>query len=135
MSELKRCPFCGGQAKTRQHEYLGEVFYWEECTICNCRTGIHSIKEVVKEMWNLRTSEPIRTPEEEGLAILKAIECCVKGNCEECPMLTECKVNRNYLKKGVVQNIEQQSVSSKIDSILMVAADIRKEKGIGEDDT
>ena len=60
-SELKRCPFCGAQARVRGGENVGGYgpFYYVEC--CRCwatQKGDDTIKKVV-ETWNRRAYEQV----------------------------------------------------------------------------
>ena len=56
MSELKPCPFCGGEA-------AGVIYHNEECTYirhyvrcrrCDARTGKHKTYEFAENAWNRR---------------------------------------------------------------------------------
>lgn len=50
MSELKRCPFCGGEAEIR----LGGMIYIPRCTKCGCELAGCREREEVIESWNTR---------------------------------------------------------------------------------
>ena len=45
MSELKTCPFCGGDAEKYRHDYY--ELYYVRCMKCCARTD--------EEVWNTRT--------------------------------------------------------------------------------
>ncbi len=51
--ELRRCPFCGGEAEVREVSE-GEQVYYVECTECNIRTPLNFDMEVPKAKWNAR---------------------------------------------------------------------------------
>ena len=82
MTELKRCPFCGGEAVVVE-EYLSEeadasadeISYFVSCDLCASRTDNYATKEQAIKKWNNRPSPwHTGTPTEEGdyLLILKA---------------------------------------------------------------
>lgn len=48
--ELRRCPFCGGEAEVRELEQV----YYAKCTECNIRTTFDFDMEVPKAKWNAR---------------------------------------------------------------------------------
>ena len=55
MSELKPCPFCGGEAEL--HEYdnqFSEVVYIISCSKCNCKMELNHNSRLV-DIWNTRT--------------------------------------------------------------------------------
>lgn len=70
MSEkLKRCPFCGGNAKLKLRNVNSTITIWCECTKCNAKTEgycpnisnhetamelIENCKEMAIEAWNIR---------------------------------------------------------------------------------
>jgi Lar family restriction alleviation protein len=52
MSELRRCPFCGGEPVVEGAEY-----YWVHCNDCKAETrGVHS-KSLAISLWNNRVGE------------------------------------------------------------------------------
>ena len=51
MSELKRCPFCGGEAKLRRE--MG-IMYNVKCGICYCQTGQRAFEDDAIKVWNTR---------------------------------------------------------------------------------
>ena len=56
MSELKRCPFCGGEAKLRIDHYPRTV-YSVECSNEDCfigQLGVYRKKEEAIKVWNTR---------------------------------------------------------------------------------
>lgn len=54
MEELKKCPFCGGEAELCKGS--GE-WYWVVCTICDItQWNTHDKQEAIKA-WNKRTKE------------------------------------------------------------------------------
>ena len=66
MTELKRCPFCGGEAEitTGIPNFTG---YFDlnvvECKKCHCQTGEFETRQQVIERWNTRTPEIVRCGE------------------------------------------------------------------------
>ena len=56
MEELKRCPFCGGEAETRcSVAYAGYVYDgYVECLECGSRTPIYYTKAEAIAAWNRR---------------------------------------------------------------------------------
>lgn len=55
MSELKRCPFCGGEAKIDCYLYFDEFNDWFiRCTSCFCRTRTFKTKKSAILTWNNR---------------------------------------------------------------------------------
>ena len=59
MEQLKKCPFCGGEADVFKASDLGD-FSWNsdrftvKCRSCFCGTGLYSDSERAIEMWNTR---------------------------------------------------------------------------------
>jgi Lar family restriction alleviation protein len=52
VTELKPCPFCGGDA-----EICGDEYFWVTCTSCGVETnGSHDEEEAV-ERWNRRVCD------------------------------------------------------------------------------
>ena len=45
MSELKPCPFCGGEADYRTENFGGRI--WVQCTVCGVSTSRYDANEVV----------------------------------------------------------------------------------------
>lgn len=55
MSELKRCPFCGGEAKVFNDRIVANNAYIVECTDCGCAIGEYSkTPELAIKAWNTR---------------------------------------------------------------------------------
>ena len=67
MTELKPCPFCGGNAKTR--EFLSitgltlkqKKVYYVECVVCRIRTMVELGADVAIEAWNRRAEDGKKT--------------------------------------------------------------------------
>lgn len=56
MEELKKCPFCGGEAKIyKLFDYISK--YRVECTYCDMYTSAYATKEEAIEAWNRRVEE------------------------------------------------------------------------------
>ena len=60
MSELKPCPFCGGNSKNVKLRNIAvktkEVFY-VECAVCRVRTMVELDNDTVIEKWNSRVTD------------------------------------------------------------------------------
>lgn len=56
MSELKPCPFCGGEAKMLIHhnEQLNYVRYSIECQRCLTESNKYFVPKIAEEAWNRR---------------------------------------------------------------------------------
>jgi len=52
MKELKRCPFCGGEAKIE-----GYKIFWATCKECTTETKVFDTKEEAIEAWNRRVEK------------------------------------------------------------------------------
>lgn len=50
--ELKKCPFCGGEA-----EIVGYKFSWIVCKECSAETGVFDTKIEAIKAWNRRVEE------------------------------------------------------------------------------
>lgn len=83
MSELKPCPFCGGNAKmfSAKANAAGTRFvYWVECngSMCKCspKTENYYTKEEAAKAWNKRASDWIpcseRMPEKDTSVLISA---------------------------------------------------------------
>ena len=53
MAELKKCPFCGGEAEL----HIGYVSYSVICENCNIEVFCRRTKEETIEAWNKRATE------------------------------------------------------------------------------
>ena len=69
MTELRPCPFCGGEAK---HGYdgdpiFGRIVHWVYCKECHAKTRESSDEDFVIESWNTRPNPwHTGTPAESG---------------------------------------------------------------------
>ena len=54
MEELKRCPFCGGEADSNFHERLGHLIRCQECGNMTCW---HNSELEAIAAWNRRVEE------------------------------------------------------------------------------
>ena len=89
-TELRKCPFCGGEAK------IVKSFYsiWVKCTCCNASTNGGESEEIAAELWNRRAGEQkvidemiinsiaCRADDESYIMLDKAIEIVEKGGIE-----------------------------------------------------
>lgn len=55
--ELKRCPFCGGEAEMREGSSTRP---YVRCKVCGCRTGSSKYRSAVKSAWNVRAERTCR---------------------------------------------------------------------------
>ena len=100
MEQLKKCPFCGGEADVFKASDLGD-FSWNsdrftvKCRSCFCGTGLYSDSERTIEMWNTRKPmeriverlEKVKNREANG-------ECPIDGMCDKKPYeCTSCYSN------------------------------------------
>ena len=55
MSELKPCPFCGGDSQTmRNFDSNDKMVHVGTCNKCFARTGFYEYKEEAIKAWNTR---------------------------------------------------------------------------------
>ena len=52
MTEIKKCPFCGG--KSRVHQYLGK--WYARCNKCKSYSAPYDTEEQAREAWNRRVT-------------------------------------------------------------------------------
>lgn len=58
MSELKPCPFCGGEAEMLTAESMhGGNLYGVMCNCCACRTDVFDNEAEAIEAWNTRADD------------------------------------------------------------------------------
>lgn len=60
MEELKKCPFCGGEAKVEYFKSINNVEIVAAevmCTKCRASSGTYRTKEEAIEAWNRRVEE------------------------------------------------------------------------------
>ena len=61
MSELKRCPFCGGEAKLTKFKPFNEYEFFVECMNVSCavipKTWIYKTETEAIVAWNNRVDE------------------------------------------------------------------------------
>ena len=73
MTDLRECPFCGGEAKPKEDvlsRYSDKVWHLVECTSCSASTNWHETKQRAVAAWNRRadgwTGVEDALPEEDG---------------------------------------------------------------------
>ena len=71
MTELKRCPFCGGEAGIDEDKYECEVNYYASCSKCVAETGSNETKSEAIDCWNKRVD--LVSENDEGLL---SCPCC-----------------------------------------------------------
>ena len=54
MSELKPCPFCGGEAEEKEHRNCWEHYFYVKCKNCCVMTPFKFGEEKAIEAWNRR---------------------------------------------------------------------------------
>lgn len=54
MEELKRCPFCGGEAELIKRKSNFPYIHGVWCIGCKCRTSFEKSEEIAIEKWNNR---------------------------------------------------------------------------------
>ena len=55
MTELKPCPFCGGEARSvSKYSNNKKWKYFCECWLCSCRTQYFETEEKAIKTWNRR---------------------------------------------------------------------------------
>lgn len=61
MAELRKCPFCGGEARIVVHhnEELSWVRYAVECYRCNTQSDKYRLATLAEEAWNRRVGESV----------------------------------------------------------------------------
>lgn len=67
MTELKPCPFCGGEAEEKyiKRNLKYRLFYFRDithfvyihCKTCGCTSRVHETKENAIEAWNRRVEK------------------------------------------------------------------------------
>ena len=107
MSELKRCPFCGGEAKTEEHFKQWDGRYYEvthiSCRLCGCSSNTISEmeckdrkkrKEEAIAAWNARrpVERILERLEEEDMNLFKAINKYQKKMYTDREALDMCRI-------------------------------------------
>ena len=89
-TELRKCPFCGGEAKFVKTYYST----WVKCTCCHASANSGESAEIAAELWNRRAGEQkvidemiinsiaCRADDESYIMLDKAIEIVEKGGIE-----------------------------------------------------
>lgn len=96
MSELKPCPFCGGDAEVRHSVTCGYDSYWVECKdFQNCRGSVSpvtDVESVAVEAWNTRHVETCH--DKNGFDESLGFECTVCRTMVDSYMQTTCSDKR-----------------------------------------
>lgn len=66
MSELKRCPFCGGKARLMTYDTYGSHYVKCDNVSCGIVTWIHTTEEEAVEAWNKMATDELYTRKEYG---------------------------------------------------------------------
>lgn len=57
MTELRKCPFCGGEARIERTDCIGSInYHYGYCIQCGARTDEYATKKGAIEAWNKRVS-------------------------------------------------------------------------------
>lgn len=57
MSDLRRCPFCGGEAILRSWTHEDGIYYTVECPKCYVDMGEYETVEEITKAWNRRVKD------------------------------------------------------------------------------
>ena len=57
MTELKPCPFCGGETKIRTYSGMGRTMFFVQCNDCAAESSCYDTKEEAVAAWNRRDGE------------------------------------------------------------------------------
>ena len=80
MTELRPCPFCGGEARLIDSE-CGTTIYAVECVLCQAKIGWFDEKERAIKEWNNRPSPwHTGTPTEAGWYLVAYRKCDCDGS-------------------------------------------------------
>ena len=90
MSELKCCPFCGGEVYFATEDYNDEITHLICCDNCDLKfygSNSYGIKDHITKQWNRRTpmANIVEKLEEE-----KERTVCEGVDCDICPYTKEC---------------------------------------------
>lgn len=58
MTELRKCPFCGGEAEISTYYFIE---WYIGCGECSCDLGVFDTKEEAIEAWNKRVPQRTAT--------------------------------------------------------------------------
>ncbi len=76
MTELKSCPFCGGEAHYDTEVHNGKtpkLVHFVECIECENCTTMHPCTEHAIAYWNRRAPDPSREALIEALGVMKKV--------------------------------------------------------------
>lgn len=59
MSELKPCPFCGGEAKQSGEKFERTILSWVYCTSCGAAGGYRGTEAEAIDAWNTRAERTV----------------------------------------------------------------------------
>lgn len=68
MTDLKPCPFCGGEgtfSTVKLHNYSSDMSFYVDCDTCGCSTSYEDTGAEVINLWNTRQSSDNWKPIEE----------------------------------------------------------------------
>lgn len=112
MADLKKCPFCGGEAeihsKCSYEETGGDIMFFVKCESCGAESGWHTVQPIVIEAWNNRITETsVHTGNDVVERIVERVkEKRLKGCTKKCPQMKladECATGRMYATKELIK--------------------------------
>jgi len=88
-AELKRCPFCGGEAQLIKRamfadEQIYATVYEVRCSKCLVATGGNFSKGHVVRVWNKRSPAPVDRTRQSGVTRIAAALGVTKGHVSRC---------------------------------------------------
>lgn len=98
MAELKRCPFCGGEAKLKPFKsgLFSKPVYYVVCRCCGCQTAVQLEEADAVEAWNRDA-----LPSADAVEVVRCKDCRDGGHCEVESLLREIeKIDNPYCAGG-----------------------------------
>ena len=115
MTELKPCPFCGGEARISEKivEYNGKRIneYMCYCSSCFCSTPPFPIKDDAINVWNKRSNHwHTGTPTEKGAYLIKLESQDKEVSYTIMPMEAVICGNKLYMKNDELSIVAWQKI-------------------------